>query len=114
MIFSAFQIKTISKTEFIVLSGGVASNGYIRNALEKVATFYGHSLIVPPLHLCCDNAEMIAWNGIKLLQEKYILDYCPLDVNYCQRNRWNISSITWHYERLASIPHFGPVASLFL
>ncbi|VDK19423.1 unnamed protein product [Anisakis simplex] len=54
----------------IVVSGGVASNAYILSALEKIAHIYGYSLLTIPPRLCCDNAEMVAWNGILLINSE--------------------------------------------
>uniref|UniRef100_A0AC35TGJ4 N(6)-L-threonylcarbamoyladenine synthase n=1 Tax=Rhabditophanes sp. KR3021 TaxID=114890 RepID=A0AC35TGJ4_9BILA len=52
----------------IVVSGGVASNQFIKNALSKVAKHHKFELIVPPKHLCTDNGEMIAWAGLEILR----------------------------------------------
>ena len=43
----------------IVMAGGVASNGYIRNSLEKACSENGIALCVPHPALCTDNAAMI-------------------------------------------------------
>ncbi|KAK6025195.1 hypothetical protein OSTOST_08916 [Ostertagia ostertagi] len=53
----------------LVVSGGVAANGYICNAISKLASFHGLEVIKVPPRLCTDNAEMIAWNGILCLRE---------------------------------------------
>lgn len=50
----------------VVCSGGVASNGYLRERLRTALDAYGRSdasLYFPPLSLCVDNAAMIAWAG---------------------------------------------------
>uniref|UniRef100_A0A915BBI6 N(6)-L-threonylcarbamoyladenine synthase n=2 Tax=Parascaris univalens TaxID=6257 RepID=A0A915BBI6_PARUN len=57
-----------SERRNIVISGGVASNAYILSALQKVGGAYGYSVLAPPARLCCDNAEMVAWNGIELIR----------------------------------------------
>ncbi len=46
----------------IVVSGGVAANAYLRNAL--VERFNDHKLHFPPNSLCTDNGVMIGWNGL--------------------------------------------------
>ncbi|OBS67826.1 hypothetical protein A6R68_03633 [Neotoma lepida] len=51
----------------LVVSGGVASNLYIRRALEIVANATQCTLLCPPPRLCTDNGIMIAWNGIERL-----------------------------------------------
>jgi N6-L-threonylcarbamoyladenine synthase len=47
----------------LVVAGGVAANQWIRARLEELAGRLGLRLIAPPLHLCGDNAIMIAWAG---------------------------------------------------
>lgn len=49
----------------IVFSGGVAANQYIRSALDIFVSQAGSKAIYPPIHLCTDNAAMIAWVGIE-------------------------------------------------
>jgi N6-L-threonylcarbamoyladenine synthase len=48
-----------------VVGGGVAANGAIRERLAKLASKEGFGFNVPPVHLCTDNAAMIAWAGIE-------------------------------------------------
>ncbi|KAM4836119.1 tRNA N6-adenosine threonylcarbamoyltransferase, mitochondrial isoform 1-T2 [Thomomys bottae] len=52
----------------VVVSGGVASNLYIRRVLEVVANATQCTLLCPPPRLCTDNGIMIAWNGIERLR----------------------------------------------
>ncbi|XP_019317639.2 tRNA N6-adenosine threonylcarbamoyltransferase, mitochondrial isoform X1 [Panthera pardus] len=52
----------------LVVSGGVASNLYIRKALEIVTNATQCTLLCPPPKLCTDNGIMIAWNGIERLR----------------------------------------------
>uniref|UniRef100_A0A8C0HY58 N(6)-L-threonylcarbamoyladenine synthase n=1 Tax=Balaenoptera musculus TaxID=9771 RepID=A0A8C0HY58_BALMU len=51
-----------------VVSGGVASNLYIRKALEIVTDATQCTLLCPPPRLCTDNGIMIAWNGVERLR----------------------------------------------
>lgn len=44
-----------------MLSGGVASNQYIRKALTIIAETTGLHLLCPPVKFCTDNGVMIAW-----------------------------------------------------
>lgn len=53
----------------LVVSGGVASNQYIRKALSVIAEWEGLQLHCPPPKLCTDNGVMIAWNGVERLRE---------------------------------------------
>nr|XP_031534132.1 probable tRNA N6-adenosine threonylcarbamoyltransferase, mitochondrial isoform X2 [Vicugna pacos] len=52
----------------LVVSGGVASNLYIREALEIVTDATRCTLLCPPPRLCTDNGIMIAWNGVERLR----------------------------------------------
>ncbi|XP_045874135.1 probable tRNA N6-adenosine threonylcarbamoyltransferase, mitochondrial isoform X1 [Meles meles] len=52
----------------LVVSGGVASNLYIRKALEIVTDATECTLLCPPPRLCTDNGIMVAWNGIERLR----------------------------------------------
>ncbi|KAG9464910.1 hypothetical protein GDO78_019222 [Eleutherodactylus coqui] len=52
----------------LVVSGGVASNEYIRKALQTLTDSMDMSLLCPPPELCTDNGIMIAWNGIERLR----------------------------------------------
>ncbi|XP_069010996.1 tRNA N6-adenosine threonylcarbamoyltransferase, mitochondrial [Embiotoca jacksoni] len=65
----------------LVLSGGVASNQYIRKALAIITEATGLRLLCPPAKFCTDNGVMIAWNGVERLREgKGIL---PPSVDVC-------------------------------
>ncbi|XP_053899681.1 tRNA N6-adenosine threonylcarbamoyltransferase, mitochondrial isoform X1 [Malaclemys terrapin pileata] len=52
----------------LVVSGGVASNQYIRRALQIVTDETNFNLLCPPSRLCTDNGVMIAWNGIERMR----------------------------------------------
>ncbi len=51
----------------LVVAGGVAANGALREVLGRLAGEAGLALVVPPPGLCTDNAAMIAWAGIERL-----------------------------------------------
>ncbi|MEM9910722.1 MAG: tRNA (adenosine(37)-N6)-threonylcarbamoyltransferase complex transferase subunit TsaD [Pseudomonadota bacterium] len=48
------------------VAGGVAANTQIRRALEGIAQNHVIPFVAPPLHLCTDNAAMIAYAGALL------------------------------------------------
>ncbi|KAK9051543.1 hypothetical protein SSX86_028170 [Deinandra increscens subsp. villosa] len=49
----------------LVVSGGVASNQYVRARLNEVVARNSLQLVCPPPSLCTDNGVMIAWTGIE-------------------------------------------------
>lgn len=52
----------------LVISGGVASNMFIRDGLTRLCNHYNCSIVCPPPRLCTDNGVMIAWNGMERLK----------------------------------------------
>jgi N6-L-threonylcarbamoyladenine synthase len=52
----------------VVIAGGVAANGAIREALARFCAQSGLRLVAPPQNLCTDNGAMIAWAGIERLR----------------------------------------------
>lgn len=55
----------INPAPVLAVAGGVAANSVIRRSLEAVASDAAVRFLAPPLHLCTDNAAMIAWAGIE-------------------------------------------------
>lgn len=51
----------------LVVAGGVAANGAIRQSLARLSAEMGVRLVAPPLDLCGDNGAMIAWAGAERL-----------------------------------------------
>jgi len=52
----------------LVVAGGVAANGAIREALADLCAAEGFAQKIPPPRLCTDNAAMIAWAGVERSQ----------------------------------------------
>jgi N6-L-threonylcarbamoyladenine synthase len=73
----------------LVVAGGVAANGAVREALARAATAGGFVLVKPPVRLCTDNAVMVAWTGIERLRLGLVsaLDFAP-------RPRWPLDELS--------------------
>ncbi|XP_050453055.1 tRNA N6-adenosine threonylcarbamoyltransferase, mitochondrial isoform X2 [Cataglyphis hispanica] len=60
------KLNLISKEKrTLVVSGGVACNNFLAEALEIVCLEKGFKFIRTPPRLCNDNGVMIAWNGVE-------------------------------------------------
>ncbi|KAK4452992.1 glycoprotease family-domain-containing protein [Podospora aff. communis PSN243] len=62
------------KIKTLVLSGGVASNKFLRHVVRRVLDVRGYEdveIVAPPVELCTDNAAMIAWTGIEMWEAGY-------------------------------------------
>ncbi|KAK4053766.1 Mitochondrial tRNAs modification protein [Microbotryomycetes sp. JL201] len=80
----------------LVVSGGVASNMYLRQVLRETLDAQGYQstrLVCPPPHLCTDNAAMIANVGLSRL-ERGRLD--PFDVDL--KSKWSIAECEADFE----------------
>ncbi|KAH8828491.1 glycoprotease [Flagelloscypha sp. PMI_526] len=72
----------------LVVSGGVASNLYLRQRLGKLLEPLGVKQIFPPPHLCTDNAAMIAWASMhRFISEN--TDPYEIDI----RPKWSIEDL---------------------
>uniref|UniRef100_A0A8D0F0P5 N(6)-L-threonylcarbamoyladenine synthase n=1 Tax=Strix occidentalis caurina TaxID=311401 RepID=A0A8D0F0P5_STROC len=68
MLFCIKNSILSSRNATLVVSGGVASNQYIRKGLQTLADANDFAFLCPPPRLCTDNGVMIAWNGIERLR----------------------------------------------
>ncbi|UYV69284.1 OSGEPL1, partial [Cordylochernes scorpioides] len=78
---------TSQSQRFLVLSGGVACNRYIRAALAYMAEQMEYQFFAPPPHLCTDNGTMVAWY-VPLPSSIYHRFYLHKSGNYLNRI-WN-------------------------
>ncbi len=74
-----FSVRTVA------VVGGVAANSRLREVLEARARGQGLSVVVPPRHLCTDNAAMIAAAGLEQLRRR---DVAPWDVEVFSTLQW--------------------------
>ena len=69
MALQAMQNKDGTTIDTLVVSGGVASNSFLKHILRSFLDVRGFShirLSFPPPALCTDNAAMIAWTGMEM------------------------------------------------
>ncbi|GLT39548.1 hypothetical protein SLA2020_137320 [Shorea laevis] len=60
-----WALKIEPSIKSLVVSGGVASNQYVRAQLNQIVKNNGLQLVCPPPSLCTDNGVMVAWTGIE-------------------------------------------------
>lgn len=73
----------------LVVAGGVAANGALRQALENLAERYKLIFAAAPTKLCTDNGAMVAWAGM----EHFLAGMSdPLD--FSPRPRWPLDPST--------------------
>ncbi|NXU94188.1 OSGP2 protein, partial [Xiphorhynchus elegans] len=82
MLFCTKHSILPSKNATLVVSGGVASNQYIRKSLQNLAEANDFALLCPPPRLCTDNGVMIAWNGIERLRAGLGVLHSPDGIRY--------------------------------
>ena len=74
----------------VVVSGGVASNNFLRHVLRSMLDARGNSsikLCFPPPELCTDNALMIAWAGMEMYDVGY-----ESDMSIRPLRKWSMDS----------------------
>ena len=67
--FSFLSLRGVA-VKHVVISGGVASNSYLKKNLIEMCQLYEVDASFPPPAYCTDNGVMIAWNGIEKLNNK--------------------------------------------
>ena len=68
-VITALETGKAKDIRTLVVSGGVASNQYLKHILRAYMDGHGYedvALFFPPPSLCTDNAAMIAWTGIEM------------------------------------------------
>lgn len=63
LVEKTYQAAVLHKVKQVIVAGGVAANKGLRKALEDKFEGMHIPLLIPPLHLCTDNAAMIAAAG---------------------------------------------------
>ena len=72
----------------LVVGGGVAANGAVRQMLTEVAAKNKMRFSAPPVGLCTDNGVMIAWAGLQRLQANLTDSF-----DFRARPRWPLEDL---------------------
>ncbi len=82
VVSKAQRALDITKSDKLVLAGGVAANSHIRRELGKMCAERGAKLYMPSLSLCGDNAAMVAMAGyFEYLSENFADTYLNASAN---------------------------------
>ncbi|KAF8422448.1 glycoprotease family-domain-containing protein [Tirmania nivea] len=99
--------------ETLVLSGGVASNFFLRHVLKQ---YFGNEglqveLVSPPPSFCTDNAAMIAWAGLEIWEGGVGVEHCGNDergwatgLGCHPVRKWSLDS----GDKVVEVPHGDP------
>ena len=87
MVLQQFKVRDV-EPQSVVVSGGVASNNFLKHVLRAFLDARGFShvrIMVPPSYLCTDNAAMIAWTGIEMYEAGW-----ESELSVQARRKWSI------------------------
>jgi N6-L-threonylcarbamoyladenine synthase len=73
-VLFALNREDVQEVKALVVSGGVASNQFLKVILRTILNVKGYQhidLVFPPPKYCTDNAAMIAWTGIEMFEAGY-------------------------------------------
>ncbi|MEQ9115363.1 MAG: tRNA (adenosine(37)-N6)-threonylcarbamoyltransferase complex transferase subunit TsaD, partial [Rickettsiales bacterium] len=77
--------KKLLEHRMLVVSGGAASNKFLRSQILEVAKENSFTVVFPPISLCTDNGVMVAWLGV----EKYLLKQFA-EISIQPKSRWDL------------------------
>jgi N6-L-threonylcarbamoyladenine synthase len=85
LVAKAFKAALDNRMDLLVVTGGVASNGYLRDKLQEKSGETGVRVIIPDRKYCTDNAAMIGRASLRYIREGR---YASLDMNAVSRWTW--------------------------
>jgi N6-L-threonylcarbamoyladenine synthase len=87
-VIIALESPSLENVRTLVVSGGVASNQYLKHILKSILDSRGYGdmrLLFPPPKFCTDNAAMIAWTGIEMWEAGW-----RSELGFIARKQWSI------------------------
>jgi N6-L-threonylcarbamoyladenine synthase len=87
-VLFALQRPDIQTIQTLVVSGGVASNQFLKTILRENLNAKGYrniQLAFPPPEFCTDNAVMIAWTGIEMYEARWRTSFDAIAIK-----KWSI------------------------
>jgi N6-L-threonylcarbamoyladenine synthase len=85
LVAKAFRAVLDSSMDLLVVTGGVASNGFLREKLQEKSLETGVRLVIPERKYCTDNAAMIGRASLRAIREGR---FASLDLNAVSRWTW--------------------------
>lgn len=92
-------IKAAPNSTILATAGGVAANQYLRHHLQELARKYHLPFIAPPMKYCTDNAVMIGWAAIEILQQASKNHKLMDDISMLPRPRWPLSEMSQRFDK---------------
>ncbi|EUK19041.1 tRNA (adenosine(37)-N6)-threonylcarbamoyltransferase complex transferase subunit TsaD [Commensalibacter papalotli (ex Servin-Garciduenas et al. 2014)] len=87
-------IKASPNSTLLATAGGVAANQYLRKHIQELANKYNLPFVAPPMKYCTDNAVMIGWAAIEILQQAAKNNKVIDDISMLPRPRWPLSEMS--------------------
>lgn len=91
-------LKAAPNSTLLATAGGVAANQYLRQHLQALANKYNLPFIAPPMKYCTDNAVMIGWAAIEILQQATKNNKVINDISMLPRPRWPLSEMSQRFD----------------
>jgi len=83
-VLLALKTSDAKDIKTLVVSGGVASNQYLKAILRNILDINGYQdvrLIFPPPKFCTDNAAMIGWTGLEMYEAGWRTELAATAIN---------------------------------